>query len=99
MARGALTDEVKELSVQLLGYEMSVRELRLLPYLMSCLMGNTNVEPRKINSEERDILIKWGKCGYLSDPSSDFAVSSKFYDIMVALLKVGYCSDMINENE
>jgi hypothetical protein len=93
--RGVLTNEVKELSVELLGYEMSVKELRLLPYLMCCLIDNNNVSPNKINDEEREILSKWRANGWVDNPFSALGVSSEFYDMLVALLKVGYCSDMI----
>lgn len=95
MARGVLTDEVKELSKELFGYEFTVRELRMLPYLMHCLLDNANVNPNKINAEERAILMGWQKNNFLERPSAALAVSSEFYDKMCRMLKIGYCSEML----
>ena len=39
MSRGQLTDEVKKVSKDKLGYEISLDELRLMPYLQYCLMN------------------------------------------------------------
>jgi len=93
--RGVLTDKVKKLSKELTGNEFRVWELRLLPYMMSRLMDNKNIEPQCVNEEERTILIGWKERGWLGGISSGYRVSSEFYDIMVAILKVGYCEDMI----
>lgn len=95
MARGRLTDEVKELSMELLGYEITVRGLRLLPYIMLCLTDNINIDIARVSNEERAILLQWKKEGRLLDPASNFSVSSEFYDIICKLLKIGYCLDMI----
>ena len=97
MARGTLTKEVKKLSKELLGYEITVRELRMMPYIMYCLLDNCNIDPNKVNSEERAILMKWQKEERLSSPSSNFMVSAEFYDIICQILKIGYCSDCILE--
>ena len=64
--------------------------------MMSCLMDNCNLSPAKLNQEEREILIEWKLKGFISGAASDYSVSSEFYDAMVAILKIGYCSDMID---
>ncbi len=95
MARGVLTDEVKQLSKELFGYDFTVRELRLLPYLMHCLLDNTNIDVIHITAEERAILMGWQKTGFLERPSVAFAVSGEFYDKLCKMLKIGYCSEML----
>ena len=95
MARGSLTDKVKELSKELFGYEFTVTELRMLPYMMHCLLDNSNIDHQHINAEERAILMGWQKNGWIERPSAAFAVSGEFYDKMCKMLKVGYCSEVL----
>ena len=97
MARGKLTKEVKQLSSKLFGYEITVKGLRLLPYIMYCLMDNCNIDPIHINSDDRAVLMKWKKEGRLFDPLSNLTVSSDFYDTICEMLRVGYCSEMISD--
>lgn len=96
MARGVLTSEVKALSKELLGYEITVTELRLLPYIMTCLMDNNCIGPAHVNSKDRAVFAKWKREGRLFDPSSDLTVSPEFYDIICKILKIGYCSAMLS---
>ena len=95
--RGALTDQVKAITKYLTGAEFTVRELRLLPYLMHCLLDNSNVQPNKISAEERTILMEWQEKGWIDSPASDFKVTEWFYATMSIVLRVGYCSDSIKE--
>lgn len=94
MSRGQLTDKVKEI-MQKEGFEGTVRELRLLPYMMVRLLDNANIDPSVVSSEERDILCKWKQDGKLSGISTDFGVTEDFFDKMIRVLKVGYLEDMI----
>ena len=57
--RGVLTPEVQEVANNLLGYELTVRELRLMPYLQYTVMNDKRINPNHINPEEREILSKW----------------------------------------
>lgn len=100
MARGVLTSDVCKVSVERLGYEISMRELRLMPYLMLKLLDNEGFRREHINNEEREILKKWQKEGYISISRTMqygklVRCSTHFYDAISAILKVGYCSDMI----
>jgi len=62
MARGAITNEIKGKAQDLLGIEdMSVKELRLMPYIQSVMVNDQKIDPNKINSEERKILSGWRK--------------------------------------
>ncbi len=96
MARGKLTDEVKALSKELFGYEITVTELRLLPYIHSCLVDNQDIDRAHINQADRKIMSKWRDEGRMNTPTSNLVVTSAFYDIICEMLKLGYCSDMID---
>ena len=50
MGRGALTDEVKALSKELMGYEITVKELRLMPYALCSILYNECAEYRPCKS-------------------------------------------------
>lgn len=93
--RGALTEEVQEVAKEKLGREISLRELRLMPYIWDCLMNNKNVNSLHVNQEERELMTVWKKAGWIFDPASELQVSSDFYDAISAICKVGYCSEYI----
>lgn len=88
--RGQLTDRIKEKSKELMGYEISMRELRLMPYVQYCLLNSENINPRKVNQEEREILSRWRKAGYIEGGASGFGVTKEFWDIMSEILFLGY---------
>ena len=78
--RGVLTPEVQEAAKNLLGYELTVRELRLMPYLQYTVMNDKRINPNHINLEEREILSKW----------RDVNVTKWFWLAMNEILFVAY---------
>ena len=90
--RGALTEAVQVVAREKLGREISVRELRLMPYLMTCMMDCCNVRPNHINTEERQILMQWQADGYIVDPASDLNMTPEFWDVCQSIVWVGYCN-------
>lgn len=90
MGRGMLTDEIKQKSVELLGYEITQRELRLMPYLIFCVTNDQNIEISKVNNEERKILMAWQEKGFVEAPSSNLAISKEFYEAANELIFIGY---------
>jgi len=101
MARGVLTDEVKEVSKELMGYEITQQELRLMPYLFSRLLDNAGISRESINRDENRILNEWEKKGFIVIESSFdkrmVYVSKEFYETLSKILMVGYVSGMIVE--
>jgi hypothetical protein len=91
--RGEFTPEIEALGKPFLGKELTLRELRLIPYLDYCAK-NRVFDPARISQEERDIISEWKKRGfiYVSSSPSNGGVSIRrdFYDFMNEVLWLGY---------
>lgn len=88
--RGQLTGAIKAKSQELLGYEITQQELRLMPYVQSTMMNDHVIDPRKINGEERTILSEWRQKGYIEGGASGMAISKDFWDAINQILWLGY---------
>lgn len=88
MARGVLTPKVQEKAIQFLGREISVRELRLMPYVLNCLLNNDEIELVRINANEETILSMWIEAGFIK--LSPLKVTKPFYDFMNELVFISY---------
>ena len=90
MMRGRLTQAIKERSKELLGYEITTTELRLMAYAQYTMMNSQMLDPKHMNQDDRDVLTKWRKAGHVSGGASDFAITREFWDAMNDLLWMGY---------
>ena len=90
MGRGALTDEVQEAAKSTLEREITLDELRLMPYIQNQVMDNMSIDTRKVTPDERAILMDWQERGWISEPASDLRVSEHFWNALRAILWVGY---------
>lgn len=88
--RGALTDSIKAKSKELLGYEISLRELRLMPYVHFVMGNEQRIDPNKINEEERKILSSWREKGYIEGGAGGLTITKEFWDAMCEILWLGY---------
>jgi len=86
--RGQLTDRIKARSRELLGYEMDVTELRLMPYVQYVMCNDQRIDPRKCNQADRDILSKWRKAG-----AGGLQITKQFWDIICEIVFLG-CVDI-----
>lgn len=90
MARGTLSQKVKDRSVELLGYEIDKTELRLLPYIQYTMMNEQKLDINKISSDERPILAKWREVGHIEGGAGGLAITREFWDIINDLLFISY---------
>lgn len=94
--RGELTDRIKRKSEELLGYEISVGELRLMPYVQYCVVNQQalSINPRGhrlVTEEEAELLRFWLDTGYIvSTLDSKAIVTKEFWDAMSELIWLGY---------
>jgi hypothetical protein len=88
--RGAMTDAIKFKSQELLGYAITVYELRLLAYLQYVMMNDQKIDPQRINAEERSILSYWRKKDWIKGGAAGLKIRKTFWDAMNELLYLGY---------
>lgn len=88
--RGQITDRIKEKSKELLGYEISQTELRLLPYLQYVMVNHQRINPGQINQEEKEILSKLRKAGHIEGGASGMRITKEFWNIITELIFLGY---------
>lgn len=88
--RGQLTERIKKKSLELMGYEINQKELRLMPYIQYVMMNEQKLDVAKINHEEREILSKWKKAGYIEGGASGMRISKQFWNILSEILLLGY---------
>ena len=88
--RGQLTQEIKEKSKELLGYEIDTVELRLMPYIQYVMVNHQSIDPNKINQEERQILSRWRSNGWIEGGAGGLGISKEFWNILHEVLWMGY---------
>lgn len=88
--RGQLTDRIKTRSKELMGYEINLTELRLLPYIQYTMVNTHKLDPNKINQEEREIISKWRNANYIEGGASGMLITDEFWNIICELVKLGY---------
>jgi len=92
--RGMLTSKIQEISIKYIGREISLSELRLIPYIQYVLCNEQVIEIhgrlRKVNNEEIEILKEWEKHGYIHNIYNTISVSKEFWDFMCEILWYSY---------
>ena len=63
--RGQLTQRIKEKSKELLGYEITQTELRLMAYAQYTLVNSQRIKREHTNEEDREILASWVEKGFV----------------------------------
>ena len=88
--RGELSPQIQALCKEFLGREITVRELRLMPYIDFVMKNEQRIDPRKINEEEREILSVLRKEGHIEGGWSGLSISKEYYDFVQQILWLGY---------
>ena len=96
--RGMLTDEIKQKSKELFGYEITQEELRLMPYVMYCVFNDDNLNRKNVDMVEMEILTNWEDKGFIKSPFTGLKVSKDFYDKVNELLWIGYVVALERDN-
>jgi len=92
--RGQLTEGIQELAKGFLGREITIRELRLYPYLDYVMKNDQKIEPIHINGEERKILRKLKEENHIEGGASGLSMTKEFYDYINQVLWFSYVVDV-----
>ncbi len=88
--RGQLTDRIKKRSIKLLGYEIGVTELRLMPYIMYTMINSQKIGTEHCNGDDRAILKKWREAGHIEGGASGLQITEDFWNIICEIVRLGY---------
>lgn len=88
--RGSLTKRIKIKSKELLGYEITQIELRLMPYVLTVMMNEQKIQIRHCNQDDREILSKWRKAGHIEGGASGLQITEEFWNIICEIVRLGY---------
>lgn len=88
--RGSLTDRIKRRSMELLGHEIDVTELRLMPYILTVMMNERKIDPACCNWHDNVILEKWKEDGHISGGASGLQITEEFWNIICEIVRLGY---------
>ena len=85
MARGAFTEELAT------KYNVTLKELRLIPYVQYSLLNHTPIDIRRVDKEELDILEKWESDGKIhTSDDNKLSCTKEFWDWINAILWESY---------
>ena len=90
IGRGILTKEVQEIAKKHIGREITVTELRLIPYIQNVMVNEQKLDIRKINQDERNVLRKWKDVELIEGGASGLAITKPFWDFMCEILFQSY---------
>ena len=81
-------------------HNVTIDELRIMPYFQYCLMNSQSIDPAKISSEERAILSKWQKEGKITRSCTNGCSTTKeFWDFICNVLYDFYVPKLEKEGE
>jgi len=88
--RGQITERIKVKSVELFGYEISQKELRLMPYIL--YEAQNSKRANNVNEEEKKILDSWIDKGFLwiTGLGNILSISEDFWNKAHQILFLGY---------
>jgi len=88
--RGNLTKRIKVKSKELLGYEITQRELRLMPYVQYVMVNDQKIDIRHCHQDDREVLEKWRKAGHIEGGASGLQITEEFWNIICEIIRLGY---------
>jgi len=89
--RGQITDNILMVSRQKLGREISLAELRLMPYLQHIMVNNQKFDYHRLCKHEIAIIEHWDELDWISmvDPDQIW-ISKYFWDFISEAMWLAY---------
>lgn len=89
VGRGVLTPKIKTKMDEFFKWPTGRAELHLLPYIQFELVNNQNIDPKKINGEEREIIARMAREGHLII-GPNLSCSPEFWAFMHEIIWLAY---------
>lgn len=97
VSRGTITEELSKKYSEFWEHDMTVTELRLVPYLYYCIVDHRCIDPRKITSDERKIISNLRKRGLIDGGASEsLACTRECWDVFTNILWDAYADKIID---
>lgn len=93
--RGVLTEEIQNKAKAFLNREISVKELRLYPYIDYLIKNDCNGWSNKVDWQEKDILDKLYEEKHLVYTVEKIIVTREFYDFIQDILALSYVGEFL----
>lgn len=74
-------------------HDITIRQLRLLPYVHHVLLNRMQMDGAKVNDEERSILRVWTDEGHIFTTPKGLRVTKHFWDAMNDVLWLAYANE------
>lgn len=91
--RGVLTEKIKEKAKELLGYEITTIELRLMPYAAYVMVNENKIDIAKVNQNEREVLGRWREHGFIEGGAGGMGITKEFWDAINEIVWLGYVAN------
>ena len=88
--RGCLTQRIKDKSVELLSYEISQKELRLMAHVNYIMTNNQKLEYIKLNLQDQHIMDGWYNTNLITGTIEKLVIPKYFWDVISEILWLGY---------
>ena len=98
--RGVLTDEVAIMGEAVLGHELTVTELRLIPYVQFCAVNQQRIDRARVSAEEKAILKDWTERGLCRcyPWNVEVAPTRGFWQFLCDVLFEAYSLELVKED-
>lgn len=93
MGRGALSQKCSDKSREVMGREITLTELRLMPYIQYVMCNEQRIDPRKVNQDEREVLELWRKEGHIQGGASGLSITKEFWDAINEIIFIAYVEE------
>lgn len=90
MKRGQLTEAIKQKAMELLGVEITQREMRLMPFVQYCAVNDGFIDHIRTNDAEREILARWESLGFGGFTGPRLDIQKRFWDAMGEIIWLAY---------
>lgn len=88
--RGVVTEEIKIKAASYFPDDITIKELRLIPYIVYAAQNERRIDFKKINVEEKEILDAWEEAGWIKNYHVKIEIRKDFWDFMSDMIYMAY---------